>query len=70
LLAEIAEIIPALALELASPLHHKEFKLTDEQQKRYAEYRRRIATEYIAEMRAKAASNGHDTQSEEQGATR
>ena len=62
--------MPALALELASPLHHKEFKLTDEQQKRYEEYRRKVATEYIAEMRAKAAANGHDTQSEKQGATK
>ena len=65
LLAEIAEIMPALALELASPLHHKEFKLTDAQQARYEEYRRTIALEYIAEQRAKASQI---KQSEEQGA--
>lgn len=65
-LAEIAEIMPALAVALGSQLHHKKFELTDEQQKRYEEYRRGVALEYIAEQRARAAADGRDKSTNEE----
>jgi hypothetical protein len=51
-LNEIADIMPVVAVALASQ-SNLDFKLNDEQQKNYDDFRRKVALEYLAEQREK-----------------
>ena len=58
-LTSIADIVPALALELATQNNLTKFKLSEAQQATYEEYRRKVALDYARELQNRAAANGH-----------
>jgi len=64
-LNEIAEVMPALAVILATENNVQGFQLNDEQRQAYEGFRRKIALEYLNEQRSRALispetkANGH-----------